>query len=94
MTLTAAAAGGDQFQNDGKTLLRIKNADGSGMTATVTAQTACNYGTVHSTTVTVGATTGDVLAGPFDPAIYNNSSGYVVVTYSAVTSVTVGVASL
>jgi hypothetical protein len=59
------------------------------VTVTFVRQIACSQGVVHTTTVSVPATTGDRVCGPFDPAIFNDANGFVQVTYSAVTSVTV-----
>src|SRR3954468_16571349 len=88
-TFVAAAGGGDQFTNNGKTLFEVKNGGGSPVTVTFVRQAACSQGVVHTTTVSVPATTGDRICGPFDPAVFNDSNGFCQVTYSAVTSVTV-----
>lgn len=88
-TFVAAAGGGDQFANNGKTLFEAKNASGSPITVTFVRQKACDQGTVHTTTVSVPATTGDRICGPFDPALFNDANGFCQVTYSAVTSLTV-----
>jgi hypothetical protein len=87
----ACSAGGDYFVNDGVTLLRFTNTDGSPVTVTVDCPNACSYGgtTVHDETLTVAATTGDIIAGPWATAKYNDSSGYVQLTYSAVTALKV-----
>lgn len=90
----AAAGGGDQFPNDGKTLVHLKNASGGIITATFVAQVACNRGTVHSSAVAVPITTGEKWCGPFDPAIYNDANGMCQITYSGVTTFTVAVGSL
>jgi hypothetical protein len=91
--LVAASGGGDQFQNDGKTILTITNGSGAPITVTVVSQVACNQGTIHPNTIVVaaGATK---RAGPFDPQRFNDGAGYCQLTYSVVTSLTVGVASL
>ena len=88
-SLTAAAGGGDVFANDGQTYFVIKNGDGSDHTVTFGIQL-----TVDGITPTAAAQ--NVVAGhtrvfgPFPSGVYNNGSGQVAVTYSAVTSVTVG----
>jgi hypothetical protein len=89
-TFASAAGGGDVFANDGRTYLEVKNAGGSPITVTVVAQSSCNQGTLHDSVTSVPATTGDRVIGPFDMTRYNNSSGQCSVTYSGVTSVTVG----
>ncbi|MCP8970571.1 hypothetical protein [Ectobacillus ponti] len=93
-TLVAAAAGGDTFINDGKTVFRVKNAGGSAVTVTFSTQSANNHGFKQNLAVTVPATSGDVLVGLFDPERFNDSNGRVNVSYSAVTSVTVAPISL
>ena len=84
----AAAGGGDSFPNDGKTVLEVVNGGGSPITVTIAAPVNCNQGTNHpgGGSVTNGTTK---RFGPFDQARWNDASGNVVVTYSAVTSVTV-----
>jgi hypothetical protein len=93
-TFVAAAGGGDTFVNDGETYLEVKNAGGSGITVTVSAQSACNQGTLHDSVTTVPATTGDRVIGPFNTTRFNNSAGSCSITYSGVTSVTVAVVSV
>jgi hypothetical protein len=88
-TFVAAAGGGDQFANNGKTLFEVKNASGSPITVTFVRQKTCDQGTLHTTTVSVPATTGDRICGPFDASLFNDANGFVQVTYSAVTSLTV-----
>lgn len=88
ITPVAAAAGGDTFSNDGRTILRVVNGGASPITATVNSLVACNQGFDHDAAVTVAAgVTKDI--GPFPVARFNNSSGKAAVTYSDVTSVTV-----
>jgi hypothetical protein len=88
-SFAAAAAGGDSFLNDGKTFLEVKNASGSSITVTITAQNPCNQGQLHNLAVSVPATTGDRMIGLLLPSIFNDANGLVQVTYSAVTSLTV-----
>jgi hypothetical protein len=84
----SAAGGGDQFANNGKTMLEIVNGGVGSITATIASQNPCSQGATHNTTITIPA--GETRrAGPFDPARYNDGSGNVQVTYSGVTSVTV-----
>jgi hypothetical protein len=88
--LVAAAGGGDQFSNDGRTYFKVTNGGGAPITVTVVSQRACDQGTIHSIANSVTNATTEVM-GPFDPARFNDASGFVQVTYSAVTTVTVGV---
>jgi len=93
---SAANAGGSSFQasSDQRTFLRVTNANGSPITLTIVHQQASfnapGVGTasVPDITVTVPATTGDLLVGPIYPA-YIDASGLAHITFSAVTSVSV-----
>ncbi len=87
-TLQAAAAGGDAFLNDGKTMFRVKNGSGAPITVTFTSQQQCNQGSTHSPANSVAAG-GDELFGPFSQSRFNDASGLVQVTYSGVTTLTV-----
>lgn len=90
--LAAAAGGGDKFPNDGQTFFIVKNGDGSDHTVTFPFS-GINQGVIDgitpsntARTVTAGHT---AIFGPFPSGLYNDASGLVSVTYSAVTSVTV-----
>jgi hypothetical protein len=86
--LVAAAAGGDQFSNNSRTYLKVTNGGVAPITVTVVAQRTCDQGSIHSITNSVTNATTELM-GPFTDR-YNDASGMVQVTYSAVTSVTVG----
>lgn len=93
----AAASGGDEFVNDGRTILLITSTDSGTPTITVSAQrdvSVPGYGYLDGVNhaVTLGA--GNVtkvyqLLGPFAPAIYNDGDGRAQITYSAVTNLSV-----
>lgn len=85
----AATSGGDQFANDGKTFIHVKNG-GTSKTVTIGSQVACNQGSTHNTAVAVSSG-GEAMIGPFDPSRYSDTSGNCQLTYSAVTSLTIGV---
>lgn len=89
VTFVAAGAGGDDFVNDGRTVLIVKNTDASPKTVTVNSQTLCSQGFDHDIAVIVPATTGEAVIGSFPKGRFNDATGKVLVTYSAVTSVTV-----
>jgi hypothetical protein len=95
-TLAAAAAGGDQFANpeDQTTLFEIANASGGSINVTFATQVAsapvAGAGNVTLSNRVVAVANGArMLIGPF-PARFNDASGFVQVTYSGVSSVTVG----
>ena len=86
----AAAAGGDSFSNDGNTLIHVKNTDAAAKTVTVASQRLATPGLAPSNNaVSVPATTGERIIGPFDPLVWNDTNGSVQLTYSAVTGVTI-----
>jgi len=84
-----AAAGGDVFPNNGKTFFYIKNGDASSHTVTITPQNTLGAGYTISPIAVVVTAGVEKIIGPFDPQYFNNGNGQAVVTYDAVTSVTV-----
>lgn len=86
LTLAAAAGGGDTFTNNGRTFFVVTNGGGSSITVTFDSTRASDYGTDvdPAETVAAGVTR---MFGPFHTARYGTSVG---VTYSGVTTVTVG----
>lgn len=93
-SLVAAAAGGDEFDNDGKTWLRVDNGGAPDVNVTINSQKNCNFGFDHDSgphTVPSGETR---IIGPFNTDRFNDSNGRCQVTYDDVTSVTVAVIKL
>jgi hypothetical protein len=88
-TFAAATVSGDTFVNDERMFIRVKNAAGAPITVTVTPARTVDGLTPAGRQVTIEATTGDKSIGPFSNSDYGVDS-VVSVTYSAVTSVTVG----
>jgi hypothetical protein len=85
-SFSAANADGHSVVNDGKkTFVEVKNAGGSSITLTIKTPGTVDGLEVTDRTVTVGATTGDKMIGPFPVEDYGAS---VEITFSAVTSVT------
>ncbi|MCA1571932.1 MAG: hypothetical protein LC798_16800 [Chloroflexi bacterium] len=87
----AAAAGGDKFRPGANTFLRVVNGSGASITATVDSVAASSYGTDVDLVVAVPAG-GERWIGPLPEQRFGNpsDSGMGNVSYSAVTSVTVG----
>jgi hypothetical protein len=84
-----AVSASDTFDNDGRTMLHVKNGGGSAVTVTVNAEKPCNQGFLHNVVVSVPAGA-ERMIGPFDKAFYvNESTGKATVTYSATATVTV-----
>lgn len=88
-SFASAAGGGDQFLNDGKTYLEVVNG-ATDCNVTIVTQSTVDGLAVADKTVTVSASTRKKI-GPFPPSIYNDTSGYVQLTYDDVSNVTVGV---
>ena len=93
MGATAAAVAGDQFLNDGRQLLYVKNVNASSRTITVATGGTVLGLAIADVSFTV-AQNAEKIVGPFNPQYFNDSSGYVQVTYSAETDVTVAVVSV
>jgi tryptophan synthase beta subunit len=91
--LVAANGGGDSFANTGVQRFIIKNADASPKTVTFITQKTVGGGLAVADEAVVVPAGQTYIAGPFPPDLYNDGNGQVQVTYSAVTSVTVGVIS-
>jgi len=89
-SLAAAAAGGDEFANNGQTLFVAANGSGGALTLTFVTQATTDGLAVADRTVSVGAG-GTEYISDLDPDVYNvASTGRVRVTYSGVGSLTVG----
>jgi hypothetical protein len=89
-TFSAAAAGGDQFRlNDKNDIYWIKNGSGGSVTVTFITQATTDGLAVADRAISVPAGAERVVSD-LDPQVYRDANGYCQVTYSAVTSVTVG----
>lgn len=85
----AAVAASDTFQNNGAVLLHIKNTGGSPSNVTVTVATQVDGQVATPRVVSIPATTGDKMIGPFPPELYNDpNTGLCTVNYSVTASVT------
>lgn len=93
-TLVAATAAGDSFVNDGKTFLEVANGDATPMTVTIAGARNVQLDTSAEKEVTVADGTSQMI-GPFPVGNYNRETDEsVVVTYSSVTSLTIGAFTL
>lgn len=90
--LQAAQAGGDAFSCKGKEVIMVRNASGGTITVTVKS-VADNFGNVYSTDdITLAIPAGDVgIIGPLQASKYADPGGLAQLTYSAVTTLTIGV---
>lgn len=88
----AAAAGGDTFDNNGRTFLVVNNGGAGVITVTVDSVTPCSYGSDHNEPSAASVAAGaERLFGPFPTTRFGASTA---VSYSAVTSVTVAAVRL
>ena len=99
ITFGAADSNGDEFVNDGRTLLAVKNGGGSSVTVTVTAQNTStrvkHWGDITKANGGAAVAAGGIdLFGPFPSRPFNDADGKVQVTYSGVTSVEVAAVKL
>lgn len=99
LTLSAATVTGDQFINTEKQALLVNNGDATSKTVTVVSQIASfndstfGIGVKQNQSVVIPAG-GVALLGTFPRGAYNDASGFVQITYSAVTSVQVAVVNV
>ena len=93
-SLAAAAVGGDEFVNTGSEFILIENASVGVITLTIaTPQVIDTDLQVAERTVALAATS-DYLIGPFPTGAYNDANAKVQLTYSGVTTLTIGIFKL
>lgn len=83
-----------KVRNDGKTFLHFKKSGAGACTVTFVTPGTVDGLAVADRTVSVPATTGDVMVGPFPRRIYNDSDGELAFTLSEITGLTVAVLTL
>jgi hypothetical protein len=90
LTMIAADAGGDAFDNTGSELLLVThtNGGGSAVTLTIVTQITVDGEPVDDKEITIAPGSTHLL-GPFPKGTYNDSNGRVQLTYSAHTDITV-----
>ena len=94
-TYASAAAGGDTVDNDGKTVLHVKNGDASEHTVTVASQVTSPEPGTAAQDVSVAIPAGEErIIGPFQRSGFNDANDEIVISYDAVTSVTVAAISV
>lgn len=82
------------FRNTGREFIHVKKSGASICTVTIVTPKTVGGLAVADLTVSVPASTGDVMIGPFPPDMFNNASGDCEVTFSEITGLTVAVATL
>lgn len=89
----AAAGGGDACETGDDIFLQVKNGSGGAITVTIainSSQSTVSGVAYTNTTVSVPATTGDRMIGPISSIYKDATTGLATITYSGVTSLTVG----
>ena len=90
----AADVGGDEFANEGRlTFVYVKNTDASPRTVTFVTQKTVDGEAIDDKDVVVAATSEEPI-GPFPSSIYDDASGNVQITYSAIVNLTIAVLQL
>jgi len=89
----AAGAGGDEFDNDGRTWVEVTNGGGGSINVTVDQVNPDSQGRVLDPVIAVGAAVTKRF-GPFEKTLFDDANGRVKLSYSGVSSVTVGVFKL
>jgi hypothetical protein len=90
LAMAAAAGGGDTFVNTGREHLIITNGSGAPITVTFVVPKTIDGLTVSNKTMSVAAGATRVV-GPFPVDTYSDANGNVSLTYSGVTTLTIGV---
>ena len=94
VALTAAAGGGDEFANTEREIFFVKNAGSGAITLTFTGQRASNFGVTSNKALSITNDSKIYAIGPFLKDWFNDANDRVQVTYSGVTTVTVGALKL
>ncbi len=93
-TRTGSLSTSDTYliRNDGKTFISLLKTAAVNCVPTIeTPATVGGLAVAEQTVATVVATTGDVIAGPFAPAIFNDSSGDMRITFSDIDGLSIAV---
>lgn len=86
-SFTAAETDGNWLVNNGREFLEVKNT-GDEITVTIQTPATIENVAIAEVAVTIPATTGDKMIGPFATHVFNQADGTVYVDYSGVTNVT------
>lgn len=90
-TYAAAAAGGDRFTPSTDTFLHVKNASAGALTVTVVTPRTDAYGNAIADNAISVPASGERMIGPFPADWYGSTTdGLADITYSGVTSLTIG----
>lgn len=90
---TNADPAGDEFPNDSKTKILVRNADAAPIDVTIRSQRQCDQGFTHDLVITVPAGEEREI-GPFPGSRFNKADGRAVVNYTAVANVEIAASSI
>lgn len=93
-TGSLSAANTYLVRNSGKVFLHFKKTGAGDCTVTLQTPITVEGLAVEEPTVTVPATTGDKMIGPFSPAVFNDQNGDLKFTLSEITGLSVAVVEL
>lgn len=88
-TYAPASAEGHYWGNTGRQILHLKNTDAAPVEVSFPISVLVDGEAVADKTVTVAATTGDLMVGPFPPSQYRQDDGNAWVNFDSVTGLTV-----
>lgn len=94
VTFTAADVTGNTFSANGRGILLVKNGSGGSINVTVVIPGNDAYGQPRPDVVIAVAAAAEKAIGPFPQDVVDPATGSILVTYSAVTSVTVAMLSV
>lgn len=92
-TYSACAGGGDQFLAGNDVFIHVKNGHSSPQTVTAVTQKTVE-GLAVADVATAVTNAEERFIGPFPPSVYADANGYVQLTYSGVTALTIAVLKL
>jgi hypothetical protein len=88
----AAAGGGDRFTPGARTFLHVKNGSGGSITVTVVTPRTDQWGNAIADNAVAIAAGVEKMMGPYPPESYGAvADGLADITYSGVTTLTIGV---
>lgn len=87
--MVPASGGGDQIPVNPSGALLVRNGDATSKTVTIVVPGNTKHGQAEPDVAVVVAAGASTLIGPFDADLRDPNDGFVDITYSAVTSVTV-----
>lgn len=90
ITFSAAAGGGDKFENSGRDYLIVRNASGAPVNLTIVTPATTDGLAIADRVVAIGDGETHVL-GPWQRDLYNDGDGFVNLTWSSAAGMTLAV---